>query len=106
MVRERSAKPLCAGSIPARASNIPNNLDSIIDGGQIASVAKIVVMPAPVRVTYSASINGYRGSKNCAPTAKPESMFPETKHSSRHKHPRVATFYKTYLGIVILEPLY
>ena len=26
VVRERSAKPLCAGSIPARASNIPKNL--------------------------------------------------------------------------------
>ena len=29
VVRERSAKPLCAGSIPARASNPFNNLDSI-----------------------------------------------------------------------------
>ncbi len=28
MVRERSAKPLCAGSIPARASNIFNNYSS------------------------------------------------------------------------------
>ena len=26
VVRERSAKPLCAGSIPARASNTLNNL--------------------------------------------------------------------------------
>ena len=26
VVRERSAKPLCAGSIPARASNTPFNL--------------------------------------------------------------------------------
>ena len=29
VVRERSAKPLCVGSIPTRASIIPNNLASI-----------------------------------------------------------------------------
>jgi hypothetical protein len=32
VVRERSAKPLCVGSIPTRASNLFNNLDSISSG--------------------------------------------------------------------------
>ena len=31
MVRERSAKPLCVGSIPTRASNTFSNLESIPD---------------------------------------------------------------------------
>ena len=38
----RSAKPLCAGSIPARASNPFNNLDAAPSRDQNTTVAEIV----------------------------------------------------------------
>ena len=45
VVRERSAKPLCAGSIPARASNILNNLEPPYSRGEKATVAETVATP-------------------------------------------------------------
>ena len=42
VVRERSAKPLCVGSIPTRASNPFNNLEPNLTTGESVTVAEFV----------------------------------------------------------------
>ena len=42
VVRERSAKPLCVGSIPTRASNPFSNLGHSNEGGEKGTVAETV----------------------------------------------------------------
>ena len=45
VVRERSAKPLCAGSIPARASTPSNNLARSRRRGRKPTAARTIVTP-------------------------------------------------------------